>query len=81
MSEEQQGQEFAKFDDAMKQVGGKNVIVCTSTWATEEWQFFGIDQFPDIEAAQKHAELLFALNWYRYVDSRSTLGTSIVGGE
>jgi hypothetical protein len=72
---------FSKGEEAMKQVGGKTLVLCSSGWATEECQFFGIDQFPDIEAAQKHADLLFEMNWYRYVDSRSTLGTSILADE
>ena len=34
-----------------------------------------LKQFPDIEAVQKHTQLLNELNWFRYVESMTVLGT------
>jgi hypothetical protein len=49
--------------------------MCNSVWASEQTQFWGVEEFPDIEAVQKLAQLQAELNWYRYVDSKTILGT------
>jgi hypothetical protein len=36
---------------------------------------FGLDEFADIEALQKHAELLNEHDHFRYIESVSMLGT------
>jgi hypothetical protein len=66
---------MAKVSEALEKVGGESVALCNSTWSSDEVMFFGVEKYPDIEAAQKHSELLFELNWLRYVDSKSVLGT------
>ena len=63
---------------ALEQVGGKGVLYANSFWATEQYHFFGVEEFPNIEAAQKHGELLQEINWERYVDTTSTLGTELL---
>jgi hypothetical protein len=75
MSAEEQSQQMAKVGAALEQVGGKAVIACESEWANEQWQAFGVEEFPDIESVQKHTKLLSELNWGRYLTSVSTLGT------
>ena len=37
------------------------------------------EEFPDIEAVQKHAEDLMELDWYRYIEGVSILGTEWEG--
>jgi hypothetical protein len=61
--------------EALKTVGGKELIVCDASWCNGEWPLFGVEKFPDIAAVQRHEAILAKLNWDRYVHSRSTLGT------
>ena len=75
LSKEEQDSLWAKVEQALKQAGGKPVIYCDSRWAGEQWMGFGVEVFPDIEAVQKNVRLLEELNWYRYVESISILGT------
>ena len=77
LSQKEQGSLMTKVGEALEKVGGKSVVLCDSSWAAEEWQFFGINEYPDIEAVQKHSELLGELNWLRYVDSSTILGTEM----
>ena len=35
---------------------------------------FGVEEYPDIEAVQKHTADLLALNLFRYLESFSLLG-------
>jgi hypothetical protein len=75
LSEEEQNSHNAKVAGALEKVGGKTVIMCTSAWSSEQWLGFGLEEFPDIEAVQRHTEELFALDHFRYLESESILGT------
>jgi len=73
LSEEEQNGLRAQIN--AEKVGGKLILECDSAWCSERWDFFGIEEFPDIEAVQKYSELLDELDWYRYADTVTLLGT------
>ena len=77
LSQEEQESLLAKVLAAVEKAGGKGMIVCDSAWSSEQWPFFGIEEFPDTESVQKHTALLQELNWSRYVDSMTLLGTEM----
>ena len=77
LSKEEQDSLWAKVAQALEKVGGKPVVGCDCRWASEQWMGFGVEVFPDIEAVQKLASLHDELNWYRYVESITVLGTEI----
>jgi hypothetical protein len=62
-----------------EKAGGKTLVACNSGWSSEQWQWFGIEEFPDIEAVQQHAEDLEEVGWSRYKESVSVLGTKWEG--
>ena len=76
LSKEEQARLGAQVDAALGQVGGKRLVLCESAWANEQWQAFGVEEFPDLEAVQKHTQILNDLNWFRYLESRTLLGTA-----
>jgi len=67
-------QQLAK---ALKKVGGKEIVECFSGWDSEQYLGWGVERFPNIEAVQKHHALLVDLNWFRYAESNSYLGTEV----
>jgi hypothetical protein len=75
LSEEERGAHYSKLLETYEKVGGKMVIACESAWSSEQWLMFGLDEFPDIEAAQKFAQLLIEQDHFRYIESVSMLGT------
>ncbi len=75
LSAEEQEALLARVNSVLDQVGGKRPLMCDSGWSSEQWPFFGVEEFPDIEALQKHTALLVELNWGRYVDTETYLGT------
>jgi hypothetical protein len=75
LSQEEQDAHMAKIADALEKAGGKPVIYCNSRWSSEQWTMFGVEEFPDIEAVQKHTQMLEELGHYRYIDSITVLGT------
>ncbi len=75
LSETEQRTLLAKVEAALKQVGGKPVVMCDPTWSTEQWHFWGVEEFPSIDAVMTHTKLLQELKWERYVDTMTVLGT------
>lgn len=74
LSKEEQKSLLAKNEESRKKVGGKVIVACNSGWSSDQWPYFGVEEFPDIEAVQKHSEDLIKLNWFRYFESMSFLG-------
>jgi len=58
-------------------LGAKRVLLCRTYWSTDEWLWAGVEEFPDIEAVQKYMETLNELNWGRYTEATSLLGTKL----
>lgn len=74
-SEAERGELFAKLDAAFQKAGGRRLVFCNSYWASDQWQFFGVEVFPDIDAVQQYMQAAADLNLPRYVESLSVLGT------
>jgi len=77
LSEEDQNSLIAKLNEALEKAGGKRPILCDSSWSSDQWSFAGIEEFPNIEAVRKFTAALQELNWFRYCESTSVLGTKL----
>ena len=77
LSQEERDALFARIDEAMKSVGGKSMLTCESSWNSEKWWYWGVEEFPSMEAVQEYARLLAEVEWFRYCDSESLLGTQM----
>jgi hypothetical protein len=75
LSQEERNGLFAKGQKALEKVGGKGVIYCNSSWSSEAWPMCGVEEFPDIEAVQKLAEIHVEMDWHRYLVAETVLGT------
>ena len=75
LSEDERSSILAKLQAAYEKVGGEQTIVCLSGWSAEQWLAFGIDEFPDMDAAQEFFGLINEHEHFRYVESMSMLGT------
>ena len=75
LSKEERDSLANKIMEEIEKVGGKRVLTCTSTWSSEQWFMFGLDEFPDIEAVQKFTGFLLERDHFRYIESVSMLGT------
>jgi hypothetical protein len=78
LSQEEQQRLMGKVTEALDTAGGKELVACDAAWSNERWPFFGVEEFPDLEAVQRHEQLLTDLNWLRYIESRTTLGTEFI---
>ena len=76
LSQAEQTNLLAQVGAALDKVGARSVLLCDARWSSEQWPFFGIEEYPDLEAVQAHTRLLTELNWPRYVESSTALGTA-----
>jgi len=51
------------------------VIICDSAWSSEQWQAFGVEEYPDIDAVQKLAAIHDEIQHLRFIESMTVLGT------
>ena len=77
LSKAEQAALRGKLGAALTKVGGKAVIMCESSWASEQWWYWGVEEFPSLDALHEHTRLLAELNWLRYCDSDTLLGTAM----
>jgi hypothetical protein len=76
LSKDEQDKLLAKIGTLLDKVGAKSIIMCNSAWSSEKWAYFGLEEFPDVEAVQKHTQLLQEQNWpFQFAESFSILGT------
>ncbi len=79
LSKEDQDQLFEKVGNALKKVGGKAIVMCNSSWTSEKWWFWGVEEYPSMDAVMEHNKLLMDLQWSRYCQSETLLGTVYPG--
>jgi hypothetical protein len=77
LSKEEQDALMAKNMESAKQCGVELVMLRACGWASEEWLAWGVEKYPDLEAVQKHANNLFSLNWFEYIESKTYLGVEM----
>jgi len=78
LSKAKQETTMKSIQSQLAKVGARSIIACNCSWASEEWAFFGLEEFPDIEALQKHSELCAEFNWpFEFGESYTILGTKM----
>jgi hypothetical protein len=77
LSKEQQEAMFAKMTETGERLGAKQVLICNSSWNSEKWLFWGVEEYPNMEALQEYTDGLVELDWFRYCESETLLGTKL----
>lgn len=75
LSKEQQEAMFAKMTETGERLGAKQMLICNSSWNSEKWLFWGVEEYPNLEALQEYTNCLVELDWFRYCESETLLGT------
>ena len=77
LSAEERNELWAKVKMVDDQAGAKFVIACNSRWADEEVYDWAVIEYPDMDAYLKKVEELEKLEWWRYVTTKTILGTKM----
>ena len=80
LSEEEWAPRMEKRQESLASVGGEDVLRFDTRWANEKWAWAGVVKYPSLEAYQKDVANLEELEWWRYIESETLLGT-LIGGE
>ncbi len=66
-------------NESLLRAGAKPLLSAYARWNNEEWDYFGIERFPNLQALIGHSQLLSTNGWYRHIQARSYLGTAYGG--
>ena len=75
LSDEERQALLGKVMAAMEMHGGRFVLSCDSSWSSEQWPSFVVEEWPDLDALQAYSRALGELNWSRYREGMTVLGT------
>ncbi len=76
LSQDTRDRIFDAVGESIRKNCGINLIGCDINWSNEEYSFFGVTAWPNIEAEQAHFKELTNLGWHRYFYAKTLLGTS-----
>ena len=62
-------------------VGAKEIVSCDSAWTDEMHPWWGVLQYPDMQARIEHTRTLREIGWLDVVDAFTLLGTAMSGPE
>lgn len=76
LSEEEQKEFMRKDRENLDKLGCKVLMMIDCRWSNEEWQFIGVEEWPNIEALEKSAKFENEeLEKNKYGESKIYLGT------
>jgi hypothetical protein len=81
LSKQEQDDLWTKAKAIDDEAGATWHLLCDSRWADEEIPNWGIIEYPDLEAYQRKVAALEAIDWWRYLSTRTILGTKASGIE
>jgi hypothetical protein len=65
--------------ESMHRAGAKTLLSAYMRWNSEEWEYFGIERYPTVQALIRHSQFLSSNGWYRLTQARSFLGAAYGG--
>ena len=77
LTQEKKDKLMAAHAEAAKEAGLKMVINCDSSWCSDMWPLWGVEKYPNLKVEKKFTAALVKLDWFRYFESITLLGTTI----
>ena len=75
MSQEEQDELTAKVSDSFDQSGGKRLGISDCSWSSSQWEWFGMEEYPSIDALQKHIERQREMGFLTHIKGARLVGT------
>ncbi len=75
LSKEEQNNLWSKSEEIDKSIGAKRSSRAILVGQMRAALFWGVEEYPDMDAYQKNIEELEKLEWWRYISAKSILGT------
>ena len=75
LSEEERASVAGKDRESFEKVGAEFVVRCECSWASQQWLYFGVARYPNVEALQEHGRNQWQNEKFRYFEVVTVLGT------
>jgi hypothetical protein len=79
LTEDERNKIWAKHAEISKKLDVKIILICDSYWVSEKWHFWGVEEYPNMDALQKYHEALNEIQWFRYFEAETLLGIRMEG--
>ncbi len=76
LSSDEQEAILKKLTDKQAEMGIRMVLLCDSSWASETWTGFGVEEYPSLDVLKAYTEFLAGVQWFRYNETFTLLGTN-----
>lgn len=77
LTEEEKSAFMRKDRENLDELGMRAIKMIDCRWSNEEWDYIGIEEWPNLEALEKRGKFeKNELKVFRYVESKTYLGTS-----
>ena len=73
--EEERQAMFAKLSKADEELGGKSIVNAGCEWSTPQYDYFGVYEYPSIEAVQKYFAAQRESGFSEHMESIYVVGT------
>ena len=77
LSQEERNSIEARLIEPLEKVGAKRMIICNSSWSSDQWSYARVEEFPNIESLQNYMAVVNELNVFRYVGATNVLDTKM----
>ena len=75
MSEEERNALMEKVHESIDANGGRIVVGAYCAWSTAEYEFFGVEEYPHVEALSTHIATQREIGFSQHVDEKIVVGT------
>jgi len=75
LSEEEHESLSGKMNQAFEEVGGKRPVFADCSWSTPDYEMFGVEEFPSIEALRQYMAALREMGFSQHMEETYVIGT------
>lgn len=75
LSEEEKQEYTDRLTKKGEELGRRDIVFCDCRWSNEEWMWFGVCEWPDLEALQEWTKFIEEQDHFKYIESKTCLGT------
>lgn len=79
LSAEQLQAGMGQLKEMRQKLGIRQLLLTHMRWSTDQYEYYGVEQYPSLEAQQEYCRSLEAAGWYGFVEGESYLGLPLDG--
>ncbi len=77
LTAEQLQEVIGQAQEPAERLGVRQLLLAEMRWSNEQFEYFGVEQYPSLETWQEYCRCLDQHSWYQYFEGESYLGLPI----